>query len=181
MLILSTVSQFAQADSSQSGIGAFHINLKSFLFQLATFTIVLLIFKRWILPPLTKTLEDRRKALDKSLEQAKETEAALARAEARAEEMLAKARDQADEALAEAKKAGIEVVSRAEVAAAKRAELIIADAEKHLGQERDKLRLELKAELAGLVADASGKIIQEKLDDERDMSFIEKVIKGVSS
>ena len=167
------------ADSSQGGIAAFNINLKAFIFQLITFTIVLLIFKRWILPPLTKTLEERRKTLDKSLVQAKETEEALARAEAKAEELLAKARDQADEALAEAKKAGVESISQAEAAAAKRADLIVRDAEKHLGQEREKLRTELKAELADLVAEASGKIIQQKLDDKADRTLIEKVVKGV--
>ena len=179
-MIINSVTVFAQSSNQESGIGAFHINLKSFLFQLITFTIVLLIFKRWILPPLTKTLEERRNTLDKSLEQAKETESALARAEAKAEELLAKARQQADEALAEAKKASVETINQAEAAAAKRAELIIQDAEKHLGQERDKLRTELKSELADLVADASGKIIKQKLDDKEDLSLIEKVIKGVA-
>ena len=79
--MLNIPTQFAEVSSSESGIGAFNINLKSFIFQLVTFVIVLLVFKRWVLPPLIKTLEDRRQTLEKSLTQAKETEEALARAE----------------------------------------------------------------------------------------------------
>ena len=68
--MLNVAPQFAQASDSASGIGAFNINLKSFVFQLITFVIVLLVFKRWVLPPLLKTLEDRRQTLERSLTQA---------------------------------------------------------------------------------------------------------------
>lgn len=172
--------QFADASSSSSGIGAFNINLKEFIFQLVTFILVLLVFKKWILPPIVKTLDDRRATLEKSLEHAKQTEEALARAEAKSEEILARARTQADEALAEAKKAGAQAVTEAETAAATRAGLIIKEAEEHLAQERDKLRQELRGEMAGLVADATEKLIAQKLDAKQDMSLIERVINGVS-
>lgn len=179
-MIAPNIGYLADASSSQSGIGAFNINLKSFIFQLVTFILVLLVFKRWILPPITKTLEDRRKTVEKSLDDAKKTEETLARAEASAEEILAKARAQADEALAEAKKAATGVINQAETAGGQRAELIIKEAEKHLSQEREKLRAELRAELADLVADATEKIIHEKIDAKRDISLIERVIKGVT-
>lgn len=171
--------KFADSSSS-SGLGAFNINLKSFIFQLVTFVLVVLIFKKWILPPINKTLEERRRAVEKSLEDAKKTEEALAQAQAKAEEVLSKARAQADESLAEARKAAKGLISEAEAAGGQRAQLIIKEAEKHLSQEREKLRAELRAELADLVANATEKIIHEKLDAKRDMSLIERVIKGVA-
>ncbi|HVO86129.1 MAG TPA: F0F1 ATP synthase subunit B [Candidatus Binatia bacterium] len=176
--MLYLVPQFA--DGSSSGIGAFNINLKEFVFQLVTFVIVLYVLKRWALPPLVKTIDDRRKTLEQSLEHAKQTEETLAKAAARSEEILDKARNQADEALAEAKKAAKQAINDAENAAAARAELIVKDAEARLGQERDKLRQELRKELAVLVADVSEKVIEEKLDAKNDMSLIERVIKGVA-
>jgi F-type H+-transporting ATPase subunit b len=178
-LVFDSFPKFADA-SGASGIGAFNINLKSFIFQLVTFFIVLWVFKRWILPPILKTLDERRKTLEDSLSNAKQTEEALAQAEAKAEEILAKARSLADEALAEAKKAGSNVVAEAETAAASRASLIIKEAESRLNEEREKLRQELRAELADLVADATEKIIHEKLDAKRDMSLIERAIKGMA-
>ena len=160
-MIFVSVIQFADSDSSASGIGAFNINLKSFIFQLITFVIVLLVFRRWILPPILKTLEDRRKTLEQSLVQAKETEEALARAEVRAKDILTQSRTQADEALAEAKKTASVVVTKAEEAAVQRTAIIIKEAERHLEQERAKLRQELRAELIVLVAQATEKIIDE--------------------
>jgi F-type H+-transporting ATPase subunit b len=121
-----------------------------------------------------------RRALEQSLVDAQATEEALAKAEAGAEDILSKARAQADEALAEAKDAGSGIIAKAETAAAERAELIIKEAESRLAEERDKLRTQLRAELADLVSDATAKIIHEKLDQKRDMSLIERAIKGVT-
>ena len=178
--MLNVAPQFAQASDSTSGIGAFNINLKAFIFQLITFVIVLLVFKRWVLPPLLRTLEDRRATLEKNLTQAQETQAALARAEAKAEEILARARAQADEALAEAKKSGVAVVASAETAAEQRTALIIKETEARLAIERTKLRQALKAELADLVANATEVILHQKLDEKTDRKLIEQSLREIA-
>ena len=92
--------QFAEASGSANGISAFNLNLKSFLFQLTTFMIVLLVIRRWVLPKIVETLEKRRETLERSLAQARQTEEMLAIAEVKAAELIAKARAQADESLA---------------------------------------------------------------------------------
>jgi F-type H+-transporting ATPase subunit b len=173
-------TQFADTADASGGLGAFNINLKDFIFQLITFVLVLAILRKWVVPAIVATMDKRQAALEQSLKDAKATEEALARAEAKAEEILNRARAQADEAIAEAKKAAKGVVADAENAAGQRANLIIREAESRLAQERDKLRTELRAELAELVADATEKIIHEKLDASRDMSLLERAIKGVS-
>jgi F-type H+-transporting ATPase subunit b len=176
--VISPHLQFAQA--SGAGLGAFNLNLKGFLFQLATFLIVLYVLRRYVTPKLIATLDQRQKTLRESLEHAKQTEEALAKAQQKAEEILSQARAQADEALAEAKKAAAAAISGAEAAAVERSGLIIKEAEAHLSQERAKLREELRKELAELVADATEKIIHEKLDPKKDMSLIERAIKGIA-
>jgi F-type H+-transporting ATPase subunit b len=167
------------ADDS-SGLGAFNVNLKDFVFQLITFVIVLLVLRKWVVPKIVQTMDTRQATLEKSLSDAKATEEALAKAQDKAEEILSQARGQADEALAQAKDAGADVVAKAETAAAQRAELIVKEAESRLAQERDKLHAQLRAELADLVADATEKIIHEKLDQKRDLSLIERAIKGIA-
>lgn len=174
------ISQFADSTSSSNGIGAFNINLKAFIFQLITFLVVLMVFKKWILPPIMKTLEDRRKTLEESLAQAKKTEEILKQAEVKAQEILTKTRKQADEVLAEAKISANQAIAKGETAAAGRAELIIKEAEAHLSEERDKLRQELRGELTDLVADATEKIIAEKMDERSDRSLIERAIKELA-
>ncbi len=172
--------QFAQASESEGGLGAFHLNVKDFIIQLITFLAVLLILRKWVVPRLVETLDKRRETLEQSLENARATEEALAKAQVKSEEILNKARAQADEALAEAKDAAAGVISKAEAAAGDRATLIIKEAESKLAEEREKLRVELHGELANLVADATEKIIHEKLDEESDKSLIKRAIKGIA-
>ncbi len=172
--------KFADSGSSASGIGAFNLNIKTFLFQLITFVLVLLVFRKWVVPKLVATLDQRQRTLEQSLEHAKQTEEALAKAEVRAEDILSRARAQADESLSEAKNAAAGVVANAETAAAERANLIIKEAESRLAEEREKLRQELRAELAELVANATEKIIHEKLNEKKDMSLIERAIRGIA-
>jgi F0F1-type ATP synthase membrane subunit b/b' len=49
------------AESSSGGISSLGLNVKSFVFQLITFLIVLAILRRWVFPKLVATLEERRK------------------------------------------------------------------------------------------------------------------------
>lgn len=177
--MFNTPLQFAEASTTTNGIGAFNINLKSFLFQLVTFVLVLLVLKRWVLPPLIATIDKRRETLERSLEQAKQTEEALARAETKAEEIIVQARAHADEALAAAQKSAEGVIVNAETAGAERAALIIKDAEARLATERAKLRQELKTELACLVADATEVILRHKLDEPSDRKLIEQSLKEI--
>ena len=174
-------TQFAaEATDSSGGLGAFNINLKDFIFQLITFLIVLAVLRKWVIPKIVETMEKRQDMLEQSLKNAKATEEALTKAEARAEEILARARKEADEALAETKKAASGIITNAETAASERAAIIIKEAEARLNEEREKLRQELRQELAVLVADATEKIIEEKLDAKQDMSLIERAIKGIA-
>ena len=176
-MIFSGTIQFAEANNSASGIGAFNINLKSFIFQLITFVIVLLVFKRWILPPIIKTLEERRKVVEDSLLKAKQTEEKLAEAEAQAEKIILSAREQADEALAEARVSAKEGLAKAESAAGEQAARIIKDAQEHLAQERNKLRAQLKGELADLVVLTTEKVLRKKLDAHEDARLVEQSIR----
>jgi F-type H+-transporting ATPase subunit b len=171
---------FKFAAESSSGLGAFNVNLKGFIFQLLTFVIILLALRKWVVPKLVATLESRRQTLEQSLVDAKETKETLAKAEERAEAILTKARAQADKSLAEAKQASRGIVNEAEAAAEKRANLIIDEARAQLNEERQKLRSELRGELANLVADATEKIVQQKIDQRHDTPLIERAIRSLS-
>lgn len=167
------------AESSSSGISSLGINLKSFIFQLITFLIVLLILRRWVYPKLVATLEERRKTLEESLTQAKQTEEALARAEAQAGELLRKARAEADAALADANTRVEEIIAKGEETASVKAARIIKDAEEHLDKERQRLHNDLRQELAELVASATEKVLQKKLDEREDRALIERSLREI--
>ncbi len=168
------------ADSSSSGISSLGVNLKSFIFQLITFLIVLLILRRWVFPKLVATLEARRKTLEDSLLQAKQTEEALQSAEKKVGEMLHQARIQADLILAEANSKVDEIIAKGEASASERAARIVAEAEERLGLERDRLHKELRGELADLVATATEKVLRQKINEREDRKLIEQSLKELA-
>ena len=171
--------QFAEGASS-GGISSLGINLKSFIFQLITFVIVLLILRRWVFPKLVATLEARRKTLEESLAHAKQIEETLVSAEANASHLLHQAREQADEALRDAKSQARELVAKSEESAREQAERILEETKAQIIQEHNKLREELKTELTALVAEASEKVLRAKLTTKEDQKLIEQSIKELS-
>lgn len=175
--MVNLASTFADSGASSSGLGAFNVNLKEFLFQFATFVIVLLVLRRWVFPKLVATLEERRKTLEDSLVAAKKTEEALVSAEAKAEDIIAKARAQADGALRDAKTEAKDLIAQAETNAEQRAGRVLDEAGEQLAREREKLRSELKEELADLVVATTTKVLGEKLKGSADTKLIQKSIK----
>jgi F-type H+-transporting ATPase subunit b len=176
-LIGQSITQFADSSTASSGIGAFNINLKSFIFQFVTFLLVLYVFKRWILPPILKTLDERRQTLEDSLTNAQQTEETLHKTEARVAEALQAARAQADSALADAQAEAKKIIAEGEQKGEESAERIRKDAEAFLAQQGERLRQELKAELVGLVAETTARVIEQKLTPEEDMKLIQDAVK----
>ncbi len=175
------LTYFAESEVPKSGIGAFGVDLQLFLAQLVTFVIVLLVLKKFVFPKLSQTLENRRQALEESLENAKKTEAALNNAQAKAEELIKQARVEANDFLKQADTQAQEVIAIAEAKSVKRAEQIMQTAKDQIEIERQKLKSELRQELAGLVAEASGLVLSEKLTSESDKRLIEKALKETQS
>jgi F-type H+-transporting ATPase subunit b len=174
--LINLSTQFAQTSSS-GGISSLGLNVKSFVFQLITFVIVLLILRRWVFPKLVATLEERRKVLEQSLVQARQTEETLHETEAKSEQVLQKAREQADAALADAQNRAKEIISEAEKKGEESAKRIVTEAEEHLSQERNKLRDELKDELTELVVLTTERVLGKSLKKDDDLELIKSTAK----
>ena len=168
------------AETAKSGISSLGLNLNSFLTQLATFVIVLLILRKWVFPKLVATIEKRRLTLEESLVQAKKTEETLAKAEQKATEILHRAREEADMALKDAKKQGEQLVAQAEQTAGAKAQKIIDQAQEQLEIDRQRLHRELRSELAELVALTTEHVLDKKLDEKTDMELINRQVKELA-
>lgn len=175
--MIDTPIQFAQAGDAAGGIGAFNINLKSFLFQLATFVIVLLVLRRWVFPKLTATIEARRKTLEESLVKARQTEEALVRAEDKAGQIISAARKQADRALVDANTQAKDIITKAEAAAGVQAQRLVDEAKERLSHEHLKLQEQLRGELADLVVMTTERVLRQKINKSQDSRLVESAIK----
>lgn len=174
--MIGTLTQFA-AEPSTGGISALGLNWQSFLFQLISFVIVLLILRKFVYKKLVTTLEDRRLAVEKSIDQAAETAEKLKNAEKTVSGLIAEARKEADEVISVGHKEAAQIVEAAEQKATKRAEHIVKEAKSEMDVEVAKAREALKAETAQLVALAAERVLGEKIDAKKDSALITSALK----
>jgi F-type H+-transporting ATPase subunit b len=158
-------------------IKTFHIETNLLIAQVVNFSIVLFVLYKFAYGPILKTLNDRTKKIEKGLKDAEETQKKLQEMTQKEKEILAKAKKEAQEIIKkseeEAKKNAEMIVVEAKV----KTDKAVADAKRLIEQEKSKMLSEVKADVAGLVALAAGKIISEKIDSAKDKELIEKALR----
>ena len=168
------ITYFAE---SAGGIGALGLNVQSFVFQLITFVVVLLVLRKYVYGRLVDTLEARRNAVLESLAQADESAKQLEQAEKKVTELIKEARSEAENIVAVAHKEATKMVEEAEEKAGKRADHIVESAQTRLAHEVTEARELLRKETTELVAAATEKILRQKLDAKSDSKLIEMALK----
>lgn len=168
----------AFAADSSSPLSTFGINLKSLIFQLITFVILVWLLNKYAVKKFMVVMDERKKELEKGLSNADEAKKALEDAAKKADQTLAEAREQADAILSEAHGEAAQLLKDVEDKAATKAERIVKEARQQLGRDVEKARLELKDETTRLVAKAAGIVLNEKIDEKRDENLIERALKG---
>jgi F-type H+-transporting ATPase subunit b len=160
-------------------MAALGINLGFFLFQVFNFIIVLVLLTAWAYKPLMNALENRKKKIAQSLEDARIAAEARANAEAEAEKILAEARTQAAKEITEAtnraEKAAHDVLAQAEKDAAK----IRNDATTETMVERERVLSEVRNQIAALAIAATQKLVGEALDERRQHVLIQEFFSGI--
>lgn len=168
------------ASESASGISSLGLNLQAFIFQLITFVIIMWLLNKFALRKIFATLDQRRKEVEDSLQNAELAKKALAEADVKADVILQDARVKADAIGADASKDAAETIKEAEVKAAQKAERIVAESQEQIKQDMAKARKLLKAEAAELVASAAGTVLNEKLDSSKDADLISRSLNEAS-
>jgi F-type H+-transporting ATPase subunit b len=153
------------------------INWKLFIAQLINFSIIVFVLWRWVFRPVTAALTARTKKIEESLEQAKKIqEEKDALVEHKRQELI-RSQEEYEKIVAEAQsqagKQKQEILAEAGV----QSEKMIKAAESRIASEREKMLFEVKEELAGLVIEATEKVIAQKLDPKKDMQLIKESLK----
>lgn len=172
------VTNRGASTANESLAASLGLNAQLFGFQLLNFAIVAGIVWFLILKPLTKTLEERKKIIDKSIDNVKKVETNLQMSEVKFQEKLDEAKVEANKIIekshGEAEKLSVDMKEKAK----KEIELLIAQAKKNIQIEKDDVMSEIKKETANLIVSAVEKIINEKLDDKKDKALIEETIRS---
>ncbi|HSX32728.1 MAG TPA: F0F1 ATP synthase subunit B [Candidatus Saccharimonadales bacterium] len=168
---------FVFAAEQASGISSLGLNLKSFIFQMITFAIIVFVLNKYALSKLFAVIDKRRETIEAGLKTAEEAKLALTDADSKVAELLQKAHSESNDILAATHKEAAGIMKEAEDKAVARAEGIVKDAQADITQEVEKAREALKSETRQLVAQATEKIIGEKLDASKDASLLQTALK----
>jgi F-type H+-transporting ATPase subunit b len=164
------------SESSPGLFEALGLNLQLFITQGIAFLILVALLGKFVYPALVKAIDDRRAAIEAGMKEAKESQEALERAEAKVGELLAEARKEADDILARTHQESATMVSDAEAKAKQRAEQIVTDAREQLAVDVAKAREMLKKDTIELVALATERVVGQKLDATKDAELVKKAL-----
>lgn len=157
------------------------INLGFLLFQIFNFAILAILMYAWAYRPIINMLENRKKKIAQSLEDARVAAEARANAEKEARDILNKAQSEATQKVreaserAEAAARDIKVQAEADIAKVREA----AQAEAVL--ERDRILADVRGQVAALAMAATQKLVGEALDEKRQHALIDEFFSGVKA
>lgn len=140
--------------------------------QIISFVVVAALLQKFAYKPIVDVLEERRKKIAESLENAEKIKRQLADAEAKHAEILARANVEAQKMIEEARASAATFAEQRQQQAIADAEQIISKAREALELERNRAFADLRREVSRLVIETTGKVAGKILtpDDQKRLS-----------
>jgi len=141
------------------------VNLNATLvYQMIVFFILAWFTMKFVWPPLTKAIEDRRQKIAEGLAAAEKGKADLAQAQARISLMETSAKSDNHARLTDAEKQAAQIIEQARAEAEKERARILAQAQEDAAQEAQRLRDSLRGEVAVLAIAGAERILRREVD-----------------
>lgn len=153
----------------------------SFLAEIIAFVVMIAILGKWAYPPLMRVLEARQRRIAEDFEKAEQARNEAEERLAAAAKQLDEARAQAQEVIAGASRSGEQLRTELRQKAEEDAKRISEQAKQDIEAERQKAIDSVRGEVASLVVEATGKVLNEVLDEGRHRKLIEQAISEVST
>lgn len=148
---------------------------------IVTFALLLLVLRAVAWKPLLAILDERERRIQESLEQADQARKEAQRAAEENRQSLERAMAQAQAAIAQGRETAERVAQEVHERAEADARQLLAQAQRTIGQERDRAIQELRREVADLAILAAGKILDENLDEGRNRKLVDDFISDIPS
>ncbi|MDR3306334.1 MAG: F0F1 ATP synthase subunit B [Endomicrobium sp.] len=142
-------------------IQKFGLETKLFLFQLINFLIIAFILKKFLFKPLKKMLDERKRKIEQSLQDAENAKAALENAGRERKKILTDAKVGADKLMTSVKTSADETKEKTLVEAKFRSQQIIEEAKNKASAEFENMN----KQIGKMSVDISSKILSRVLSD----------------
>lgn len=141
------------------------------------FVIVFGVLAKFGFPVITKMVEDRKKYIDESLQNARIANEKLSRVKIESEKLIQEAREQKDRILKEAMATQQSIISEAKSKALVESNKLLENAKKQIQVEKENALREIRAQVADLSVNVAEKILLRKLDKTAEQDqFVERLV-----
>lgn len=141
------------------------------------FVIVFGVLAKFGFPVITKMVEDRKKYIDESLQNARIANEKLSRVKIESEKLIQEAREQQDRILKEAMATQQSIISEAKSKALVESNKLLENAKKQIQVEKENALCEIRAQVADLSVNVAEKILLRKLDKTAEQDqFVERLV-----
>lgn len=152
------------------------MNLNATLFfQMIVFFVLAWFTMKFIWPPLTRAMDDRRQKIADGLAAAEKGKADLAQAQARINLIEANAKNDNHARMVEAEKQAASIIEQARREAEAEKARILAQAQQDAAQEIQRAREALRADVAVLAVKGAQQILQREVDANAHAELLERL------
>ena len=147
------------------------------ILALVVFLLLVLAFKKWVVPNFEKTYAERTTAIEGGLKAAETKQAEADAKLAELNRQLSEARHEAARIREDAREQGATIIAEMREQAQTESQRIIAASHAQLDADRQRVLTEMRAEVGDLATTLAGLIVGESLDDdERQQRTVERFI-----
>ncbi len=133
--------------------------------MLVTFTLLLVILKKFAWKPILSSIKEREETIENALSMAEKAKEDMARLQGENQALLAEARQERDSMMREAKEIKEKIISDAKGMADEEAKKLIARANDEINKQKFAAMEELKKEVASFSVQIAEKLVAAKLED----------------
>jgi F-type H+-transporting ATPase subunit b len=144
------------------------------------FAVLFFFIWKWVLPRISKLLEERRDKIQGDLERAEQTRTQAERELAEYREQLAKARQESNGIIEEARTTAERLRAEIQARAEREAAATVAKAQDEIRAERDRVFQELRGEIGEIAVELAGRVVGASLDATAHQRLIDEYIDQVS-
>lgn len=143
--------------------------------QSIAFLVFVLFCMKYVWPPVTQILEERRKKIADGLDAADRAQRDLDLAQDKATEELREAKKKSAEIIEMANKRATQIVDEAKDKAREEGQRLIASAHSEIEQETQRAREELRSQVAAIAVAGAEKILESSVDQAANEELVKKL------
>jgi len=152
----------------------------TFIGQIIVFLILLWFIARFVVPPLARANDERRRKIADGLAAAEKGQKDLEAASGRVNELLREARERARTVEDQAQRRANETVEAAKQAAQSEGARIVAAARVEVGAEQQKVREQLSRDVGNLIVAGAAKLLEREIDPKAHAQLIEQLAADIA-